>query len=291
MCKEEDKLKSLDDAVTTRRLTTLKVTASALGAMFALMLAPQCARAQDSDQWHFEATIYAYLPSIDWNTTFPPANGGSDISIDGGKILESLQLGFMGTLDVRKGAWGVFTDIIYLNFGSAKSGDTSMSIGNIPLPVGVAADTHMDLEASLWTLAGTHRVVDSPANSVDLLAGVRMIDIATAFDWRLTGNVGPVPIPDRSGARESDLQNWDAIIGVRGRASLGQAGHWFIPYEFDIGAGESSFAWQAVASVGYAFGWGSVLLGWRFLDYQMKSGSEIKDMTFSGPGLAAQFQW
>ena len=272
---------------TASKITTL---ASVAACAFAV-LAPQVGCAQSPDEWQFEATVYAYLPAISGHTTFPPTDGGGDVSIDASKIFGRLQFAFMGALDVRKGAWGAFTDIIHLDAGESRSGDTATMIGNVSLPVGVAADTHLDFKASLWTLAGTRRVVDSPANFIDVLAGFRMIDLSEAIDWQLTGNVGPIQAPDRSGARDLHAQDWDAIVGFRGRASLGQARRWFIPYEFDVGTGESDFTLQAMAGVGYAYGWGNVSLAWRILDYQMKSGKGIEDLRLSGPGLAVQFQW
>jgi hypothetical protein len=87
------------------------------------------------------------------------------------------------------------------------------------------------------------------------------------------------------------VSNWDAIAGLKGRVALGEGRHWFVPYYFDVGTGESSLTWQAMAGVGYSFGWGDVTLAWRHIDYDMKSGKSIESVSFDGPGVAAAFRW
>jgi hypothetical protein len=95
----------------------------------------------------------------------------------------------------------------------------------------------------------------------------------------------------RSRARGDSLQNWDAIVGVRGRLTFGEGRRWFAPYHLDVGTGESDITWQAMAGLGYSFGWGDVLAAWRYLDYDMKSGETIESLNFNGPLVAAVFRW
>jgi hypothetical protein len=207
------------------------------------------------------------------------------------KILESLQFAFMGSLDAHKGSWGAFTDVVYIDLGHSRSGTRSLTLGGVELPAGVAADAHYDLRGWSWTLGGEWRAVAKPDYSLDLIAGARLLDIQQKLDWTLTGNVGAVALPDQTGARESRLRNWDAIIGVKGRYTFGDSRKWFIPYYFDIGTGNSDLTTQAVAGVGYSFGWGEVVGSWRYLGYRMKSSEALQDLHFSGPMLSAVFHW
>jgi hypothetical protein len=87
------------------------------------------------------------------------------------------------------------------------------------------------------------------------------------------------------------LEIWDAIIGVKGRFELGADKKWFVAYYLDVGAGDSKSTWQAVAGVGYSFGWGDIVGAWRHLDYRMKSDTAVESLSFSGPGIAAVFRW
>ena len=64
-----------------------------------------------------------------------------------------------------------------------------------------------------------------------------------------------------------------------------------MPYYFDMGAGDSDFTWQGIAGLGYAFHWGEIAAVWRYLYYDLSSGSAINDMNFSGPAIGVTFRW
>lgn len=263
---------------------------TAVVALGLALLATQSS-AQESGEWRYQATVYAYLPSVSGNTTFPPdAGGGSDAGIDTSLILSNINFAFMGSLAADNGRWGLFTDVVYLDIGDSDSPSRAFTIGG-SLPASVTATVRYGLNGWLWTLAGSWRLVTAPGNELNLIGGARLLDINQAVDWQLSGNVGSIPIQDRAGARESGMSNWDAIVGLKGRAMLGEERRWFVPYYADIGTGESSFTWQAMAGLGYAFGWGDLLLAWRHVDYEMKSGSNLESLDFDGPGIAAAFRW
>ena len=76
--------------------------------------APLAAEAQQLfDRWQCRARIYAWLPDIGCNTTFPAGNGS--ISVDANQIFSNLKFTFMGTFEAQKGPWGVFTDVVYVD--------------------------------------------------------------------------------------------------------------------------------------------------------------------------------
>ncbi|HEX6018610.1 MAG TPA: hypothetical protein VFZ28_10960 [Burkholderiaceae bacterium] len=257
----------------------------------AALLAPLAASAQGADDWKFQGSLYLYLPSIGGTTTFPPSGGGSPVSIDGSRILEDLKFTFMGSLEAHRGGWGVFTDVIYLDFGDTKAGSRDIEIGGA-LPAGASAQLEYDLRGWLWALAGTWRAVSTPTYRLDVLGGTRMLDIKETLTWQLSGNVGSIAAADRAGERQARQQNWDAIVGVKGRAAFGEGLKWYVPYYLDLGAGESKFTWQAMTGIGYTFGWGDVVGAWRYVDYKMKSGaSPIQSVSFNGPAVAAVFRW
>jgi len=262
---------------------------AARGLCVVLLSGAAAARAQTEEPWRFQGTLYVYVPSVGGQTTFPPDGGSSAVSVDLGDIFK-LKFAFMGSLEARKGQWGAFTDAIYLNLGNSKQSSTAFSIGGA-LPVGVAADVNLDLKGWLWTLAGTYRVVTRPDYALDMFAGVRVLDITQNVHWQLNGNIGAVPVLDRAGSRETSDQNWDAIIGVRGRWTLADGGRWFVPYYLDVGTGDSNLTTQAMAGVGYSYPWGDVVAAWRYIGYDMKSGKPIEKINFNGPAIAAVFRW
>jgi hypothetical protein len=264
-------------------------TAAALCALAALGSGD--ASAQAADTWQFQGTLYVYLPTIGGTTTFQPPGGGSGVSIDAKTILDNLKMTFMGSLEARKARWGVFTDVVYVDLGNTKSGSHDLSIGGVPLPADVTANLTLDLKGTAWTLAGSYRAVEDPTSPVDVFAGTRLLDMKQKLDWQLSGNLGSIPLPDRSGTQSARLSNWDAIVGVKGRVGLDAERKWFVPYYVDVGTGDSDLTWQAMAGIGYAFGWGEVVGAWRYLDYRMKSGKAVESLNFNGPGIAAVWRW
>ena len=246
--------------------------------------------AQGSDDWRFQAVVYVYLPSVDGETIFPSGGGGSDASVDASKILDNLSFAFMGSFEVDKGPWGLFTDIIYLDIGDSESPSRDFNIGGT-LPAGASASIHYGLDGWLWTLAGSWRAASAPSHELNVIGGARLLDVDQTIDWQLSGNIGSVALADRAGERTTGVNNWDAIIGLKGRATFGDEQHWFVPYYLDVGAGESSLTWQAMAGLGYTFKWGDVMVSWRHIDYDMKSGKAIESVSFDGPDVAVAFRW
>jgi hypothetical protein len=78
---------------------------------------------------------------------------------------------------------------------------------------------------------------------------------------------------------------------MRGRLMLGNQGKAFLLSYLDVGTGESEFTWQGIAGLGYSFHWGEILAAWRYIDYDMKSGSSIQRLSFSGPAIGVAFRW
>jgi hypothetical protein len=264
------------------------LAATSLG--LATLFASVSSQAQGSDDWKFQAVVYLYLPSFDGETAFPGSDGGSSASVDGSKLLENLHLAFMGSFEADKGPWGLFTDVIYMDFGDSESPTRDFTIGDT-LPAGATATVHYDLNGWLWTLAASWRAASGSGHELNLIGGARLLDIDQTIDWQLSGDIGSVALPDRAGERTSGVSNWDAIVGLKGRATFGKEQRWFVPYYLDVGTGESSLTWQAMAGVGYAFGWGSVICAWRHIDYDMESGKAIESVSFDGPGVALAFRW
>jgi hypothetical protein len=263
-------------------------TAAAL-CSFAL-IAPPAAIAQVNKPWTFDAAIYGYFPTISGKTTFPATGGSSSVSVDIDTIIDHLKFAFMGSFEARKGRWSAYTDLVYLDVDGSKAGARSLALGGV-VPTDATTAVDFDLKGWVWTLAGTYRFVADTDFTTDVVFGLRQLDVTPRMGWQFGGAVGSIPLQDRGGSREQKLSNWDAIVGIKGRASFLEGAGWFLPYYFDIGTGGSRFTWQVMAGVGYAFGWGDVVGAWRHIDYEMKSGDVIENLAFNGPAIAAMFHW
>ena len=255
-----------------------------------VLLTGAAAAQAPADDWQFRAMIYGYLPTIRGSTTFP-AGTGSDISVDANQIISHLKFTFMGSLEAQKGRWGAFTDVLYLNVGASKSGTRDLTIGGVQLPAGITANASLDIKGTVWTLAGNYRVLATPESAFDAFAGARLLSVKERLGWEFSANIGPIVGPGQSGNSQAKLDNWDGIVGVKGRFNFGPSGEWFVPYYVDVGTGDSNLTWQGIAGIGYAFSWGEVVGAWRYLDYDLKSGKKIESLNFNGPVVGVAFRW
>lgn len=260
-----------------------------------LVAAPIAAQAQmapmKTEGWQTNLTLYAWLPGFSGQTSFPADSGGSGINVNADQILDNLKMVFMGTLDVHNGRWGVFNDLIYMDVGNDKSKTRDFSLGGASLPANLTADLGLDLKAWVWTVAGEYRVMASPNFTMDVLGGVRMLDLKETLNYSFYGDLAGTGFNGRSGSREASQTNWDAIIGVKGRYAFGDKREWFVPYYLDIGTGESDLTWQGAVGLGYQFSWGAVSALYRYLDYNFKSGGKVQDLAASGPQIGVTFSF
>jgi hypothetical protein len=241
--------------------------------------------------WHYTATIYGYLPSVDGTSSFPADGGGTRLNLDGSKILDRLKVFAMATAGAHNGTWGVFTDVIYLKFEGSQSASRDFTIGNVGLPADASAAFDWELRGTAWTLAGEYRVASAPSFTLDVLAGARLLDTQQHLRWNIAGSLGPLDPLARSGEVKTGDTVWDAIVGVKGRYAFGEDRQWSVPFYLDVGAGESQNTQQAAAGLAYQFRWAEVTAMWRYLRYNMKSGAALQDVSFSGPLIGATFRW
>ena len=252
--------------------------------------APLSAQAQGSpDAWQFELSIYGWFPAISGTTSFPPNGNGPSVDVSMGDVIDALKFAFMGSFEARNGQWGLWTDLVYADFGASKQ--TTLHVnppGALPA-VPVDAYAKLDIKSWVWTLAGQYSLKADAEGTTDLLFGARLLDMTNTLNWSLTTDV-PV-LPGRSGSGEASLSNWDAIVGIKGKARLGEERRWFVPYYLDVGAGESNLTWQIQAGVGYQFDWGAVIATWRYLDYDFKDSSKIQSLSLNGPTIGVAFKF
>jgi hypothetical protein len=261
-----------------------------LCAAAALLPASAAADPESTDSWQFEASPYLYLPWVSLKVQLP--NGVSSSSdVAPNELLNHFKMGALGAFDVQKGPWGALTDVLYLDVGAAQGTTRSFTIGRRELPLDISANISIDLKTTLWTLAGTYRVVANPLATLDVLAGTRLLDIRVEERWYLSGSLGPIPLPGRSGSGEASGDQWNGIVGTKARLSIFPDRKWFMPFYADVGTGESKLTWQASTGFGYLFNWGEISATWRYIDYTNKSGKPVQDLSMSGAQIAAAFRW
>ena len=150
--------------------------------------------------WRYGFSLYGYLPSLSGTSSAPADAGGTPISIDADKLVDSLKFTVMGAFEAHNGRWGLFTDLLYLNLGGNKQQSRDFTLGGAAPPAGTTASLDWDFKGAIWTLGGEYRVFADPTVTVDALAGVRWFDVKTTSRWSITGNLGPILPAGRSAA-------------------------------------------------------------------------------------------
>lgn len=275
--------------VTRRRFAGFVGTASA--SILAAMAPSPVNAATDAADWQWDATVYLWLPALGGETSFPPNGDGPSIDVSGEQILDSLNFAFMGAVEGRKGRWGLATDVIYLDLGASRKGTRDFGLGQVEIPATVDADLELDITGWLWTLAGSYEVIQQENFSMNMLGGIRMLDLEETLQYRFNGDIASLPIEGRAGSSSAEETQWDAIVGVKGRWTFGAERQWYVPYYLDVGSGESDLTWQGMAGVGYSFDSIDVTGAWRYLDYDLGESTPIKSIDFNGPALGVTFRF
>lgn len=217
-----------------------------------------------SEEWNYFGSLYLWGSSIEMTTI-----SGAESEISFSDIIDNLDMAFMGTLGAQKGKWGFLSDIIYMNI----SKDV-----NAPLAPGVNI-TNIEMKSWVVTPMVTYRVMESEQLNLDLLGGVRYLYLKS-----------PIEVNYISLGLDSD-SIWDGIVGVRGKYDLNDK--WHIPFQLDIGAGDSDMTWQAFAGIDYKYENFDLIAGYRYLDYDFDdndpAAGALTDLTMSGPIIGAKF--
>jgi hypothetical protein len=237
--------------------------------------------------WEFSVTPYLWLPRVDASMRYDtPGNGGSTVSLT--NLLQHLNAALFVSGEARKGRWGLAADLVYVDF--QKTGSNVSTVGGpggesaVPINTG----TTTSLTGYMVSVAGNYSLVRSPQTKFDLLGGLRYTHIGTTLDWSFTASVDS--LAGRTGSVGRGVDLWDGVVGFRGNSRFG-GGKWFVPYYLDAGAGTSKFTWQALLGVGYAFGWGDLLLVYRYLSFEQGDEHPVEHLYFSGPALGATFHF
>lgn len=255
----------------TKQLIINRVILLMVASMLVLTCFPKIIHAgdtQNSEDWQFMGELYLWYASIGGEVAT-----GNDLDIGADDLIDNLNLAFMGNIGTRKDRWGFMIDAIYLNASDSENNDTS--IGGVKTNV----------ELTSWIVAPMvgYRVLDSEHISLDVVAGARYLYLDTEVDLR---NADPASASFSISGSDSG-SNWDGIVGLRGDILLSD--HWFIPYHFDIGTGDSDFTWQAFAGLGYHFKSFDILAGYRYLSWEFDDNTIIGELSVDGVGVGIKF--
>ncbi len=249
---------------------------------------PAAASESTSDEWTFTVAPYLWLPNINGTLKYqwPEDDSDADVGVGPADYLSHLDALLMLSGEARKGKWSFYSDVIFLDFN--KNDSYLRSFGGETVSADIDLGTQTSLTGEEWLLVAGYAMADQPGATLDLIGGVRYLNIKASTSWTLSSPVGLLPPTGSLESRSDGL--WDAVIGVRGQMQLGH-GNWFLPYYADIGSGDSSLTWQAMAGATYRWNWGDTGLVYRHLAYDMSDDGLVQDMEFSGPAVFVSFHF
>lgn len=246
-----------------------------LGLILAVLLSlaavlPALAQADaKSDGWKFYGEGYLWAAGIDGESA-----AGDDLDIPFKDILENLDGALMGGVSARKGDWGLFLDMIYLNVHE----DTHSTANLIDVPTKISVD--VELQGFIATFGGSYRIMEKSIICLDLLAGGRYLALDVNFD----ADIGPEKI------KYSDSGNiWDGIIGLSGRTDLSK--NLYLRYYADLGFGDSDRTFQLMGGIGYRLDKVDIVVGYRYLRWDFDNNDTFDTLNLSGPMLGIKFRF
>ena len=264
--------------------TALRVVSAVTLGLFAA-----ASRAQDQD-WQFALTPYLWLPNVEAvGTSDTPPGGGGQPAFEVGPVdyLEHLDFVLMLAGEARKEDWILRADVVYVDFGNERSSVKSVSGPGGVVEIPVNTGTTSSISGLQWQATIGYLFVSQPGLSLEVLGGLRYLDLTMDLEWQFDG---PLDLLPQSGRVSQGAQPLDVIVGARARFGFGD-GNWFAPVHVDVGTGDSDLTWQLLAGVGYTFSWGDVLLAYRHLEYEQEDGDLLEGLSLSGPALGASFRF
>ena len=244
-------------------------------AALALAAAPLCGFGAGAQDISGSATLYGWLPGIDTDFTARSGAISASTSASASNILEALNFAFMAAGEVHYGRFGLLQDLVYADLGSS---------GTLSGPL--ASRVNVDVNMLLSTTAASYRVYDQDGWAVEPYAGARYVGLDQKV--RIAGG-GPLGV---ARAASVNLDWWDPVVGVRGRAPITQrlsaAGFADIG-GFGVG---SQFSWEIYGGLDYAVtDWFSTVAGFRYLSINYDdAGADLKLKTY-GPVLGATLRF
>jgi opacity protein-like surface antigen len=246
--------------------------AGLLGLALAACLAPADARTQEL---HGGATLYGWLPGLDADITSSRGSISASTSVSARNVLDALNFAFMAAGEVHYGRFGLLQDFVYSDLGTS---------GNLSGPL--TSKVNVDTTLLISTTAVAYRAYEKGGWLVEPYAGARYVDLEQ--DVKITGG-GPLGLER---AASVDLNWWDPVIGVRGRAPITQrlsAGAFVDIGGFGAG---SQFSWEVYAGLDYAVtDHVSGVAGFRYLSIDYEDGGADLKLDTYGPVLGATLRF
>lgn len=232
----------------------------------------------ENGEWKNSIFVYGWLPSFDGSMKFdiPGVSGSGEPKQTGeSDFLDSLDAVFMASYVLEKDKWSLLVDYLYVSASGSDSETVSIPILNQPV---ISVASSQELTTWLLSLYGGYNFVDTGDVTLNAIGGIRYLSLEVDLAFSLN---------DRQINLSPSVELLDFVIGAQGKYDINE--NWYIPYMFDIGGGDSTLTYQAMAGVGYSFGWGDIIANYRYLHY--KEDALIQELDLYGPKVGVVFHF
>ncbi|GKS59334.1 hypothetical protein YTPLAS18_28610 [Nitrospira sp.] len=223
-----------------------------------------------ADRWSFSFSPYLYASGLKGTVRTLPPLPSSNVDASFHDIVDNLDLAFMGAAELRKGRFGILTDVMWTKISAD---------GTTPGPV--FSGTRLGSETLMATVAGVFRIAEDEHIWVDLVAGVRGYYVNTDLNFQ----AGLLPA-----RTSSSTAGWvDGLGGLRARVKIWRG--LYASGTAVVGGGGSDILVDVLGGLGYAFTEHiSIFAGYRYIkvDYEKTSGF-IWDVEYQGPLAGVSF--
>lgn len=258
------------------RLSATLTGTLALGGLIACMTSGAAKAQTDlaapaADGWEFNVTPYLWLAGLGGKVTTQRGTSAS-FNQSFGDVLSHLNAALMLTADAQYQRWVVMTDFDYASM-SATTDRKSEYIG----------ESGATVTSYIGTITGGYRLIDTPAYTLDGMAGLRVMSIDTKFNF--SGGLIPA-------MAFYNGDTWvNPIVAARGKLLLGDG--FFLNGYADIGAGgNNDLTWQLYGGAGYTINpQFSAYAGYRYLEMQHNDHNLTLNIDEQGPLLGASYRF
>ncbi|MDQ7047769.1 MAG: hypothetical protein Q9M39_09265 [Sulfurovum sp.] len=235
---------------------------------------------EENNGWQHSLSVYGWLPSFDGTLKYtipgdPNDPNDSDKEGESG-FVDKIDMVLMGTYEARKDKWSFLVDAIYF-----KMSDEQDASWDVPLTgKTITAGSEQEFTALLLSTYGGYNLIDTQNASLDVIAGLRYLSLEldiSVYINQLNRSISP------------SVELYDGVIGMKGHINLSE--NWYVPYMFDVGAGDSDLTWQGQASLGYRFSWGDVLATYRYIHYEKDDTRLVEKLDLYGPKIGFVFHF
>jgi hypothetical protein len=243
-------------------------------ALFTLALsaaAPLSARAaEDGQGWDWMVAPYVWATSVstDLQTTVPPIVGGN-VETDFSGIIDKLDGAFLIHAEGQGDDFGAMADFIFLGLAHDRDRENF--------------STEADLDTRVLELAGVWSPGAERYKGIEILAGVRSIDVELNVGIDPAGSVLPPAIVN------TKQTFTDFMVG--GRYAWDLSPRWGMSVRGDASFGDTEGTWSLNAIAQYRTRNGAWAFGYRHMDVSLEPTGKKIDLVMSGPVVGYAFRF